>query len=131
MLTSLDAANIAKNREYGIEPPVPINSLQALLQAVIAPKIAAISSKFGALSGGLGGTFGASSGGSLGGGAGAGASIDDDPENAELADGGTGGSAGGSGGILTSVLKLSGPILSSSSASAKGGAPIPVEDNDE
>jgi len=126
LLTSLDAANVAKNKEYGIEPPVPINSLQALLQAVIAPKIAAISSKFGAFSGGSGG-FGASSGGT-----GAGASVDDDGEHAEIAsDGSSAGSAGGSGHILSSVLKLSGPILSSSSASAKGGQLVPVETTEE
>lgn len=96
---------------------------------MIAPKIAAISTKFGALSGGLSGTFGGSSGGLSGG---AGASVDEEV-NADISGGdeSVGVSAGGSGGALTSILKLSGPILSSSSASAKGGAPIPVEDSDE
>lgn len=98
---------------------------------MIAPKIAAITSKFGALSGGLSGGSGGA-GLSFGGSSGAGPSSDDDSEDAELSsDGSSGGASAGSGGILTSVLKLSGPILSSSSASAKGGQPIPVEDSDE
>lgn len=129
-MTTLDAANVAKNKEYGIEAPVPVNSLGALLQAVLAPKLQFISSKFGALSGGFssGSSFGASSGSPTAAGA------DGDLENAELSEDGSvsaGGSPLGSGSIVTSVFKLSGPILSSSAASAKGGAPIPVASDDD
>lgn len=135
-IDQLDQANIAKNKAAGIESPPPVNSLQQLLQAVISPKIAAITSKFGALSGssagglgGLSGGFGASSGGSP-------AISDDDSDSSESADLNENGlpvQSGGSGTILTSLLKLSGPILSSSSGSAKAGAtlPLPSEDDEE
>lgn len=126
MLESFDQTNIAKNKQYGIEAPAPITSLQSLLQAVISPKIAAITSKFGALSGGSIGGGGLSIGG---GGASAGGDPTDQ-DNAELSSDGSQGSAGGSGGILSSVLKLSGPILSSSSSSAKGGQPVPVSSDE-
>jgi len=125
LIASLDQANIAKNKEYGIEPPKPINSLQSLIQAVISPKIAAITSKFSALSGS---SSSSSAGLSLGGGAGAdtsGIAGDDDDADDDSGDipagDAAGGSAGGVGGLFKSVLKLSGPILSSSSSSAKGG----------
>jgi len=132
LITSLDQTNIAKNKQYGIEAPKPITSLQSLIQAVISPKIAAITSKFGALSGG------SSSGGagfSLGGGAEAGASVSSEDEDDAGLSAGAGVSAGGSsagvGGLLSSFLKLSGPILSSSSSSAKGGSPAPAVADDD
>lgn len=110
--------------------------MQQLLQAVISPKIAAITSKFGALSGASAGGFGGSSG--FGGGAPAGVPVGDDSDSSDHAnldeDGleaaPAAGALGGSGNILGSFLKLSGPILSSSSASAKGGPQIPIEDAD-
>jgi len=132
LISSFDQTNIAKNKQYGIESPKPINSLQSLIQAVISPKIAAITSKFGALSGS------SSSGGfGLSGGAGAGAGTpigDDDDANAEISvDSSSSGGSPGVGGLLSSFLKLSGPILSSSAQSAKGGtvATPTSDDSDE
>lgn len=141
-LNQLDQTNIAKNKAAGIEPPAPINSLQQLLQAVISPKIAAITSKFGALSGSSAGGLGGLSGGLSGGGAVPVPSGDDDDSEDHSADinddtlapgaGGSGGFlAGGSGNIISSVLKLSGPIFSSSSGAAKAGPVIPIEDTDD
>lgn len=131
LLNQFDAANVAKNKAAGIEPPVPINSLQQLLQAVIQPKIAAITSKFGALSGSSAGGLGGLSGGFSGGAAPATDSDDDhadqitdDLDAAPVA-------SGGSGNIISSFLKLSGPILSSSSAGAKGGQLVPIPDESE
>lgn len=78
---------------------------------------------------------GGSGGFSLSGGTGAGtgASDDDaDSDNAELtSDAGSSGGAAGSGGILSSFLKLSGPILSSSASSAKGGQTVALDDSEE
>ncbi|XP_055713226.1 uncharacterized protein LOC129807769 isoform X2 [Phlebotomus papatasi] len=94
----LDQTNIAKNKQLGIESPPQINSLQSLISAVITPKIQAITNKFGGLSGsflGGSGTGFATSGGETG----------DDAS----------GGGNGFGGILTSLLRFSGPILSSSS----------------
>ena len=137
MINSFDQANIAKNKAAGIEPPVPIDSLQQLLQAVISPKIAAITSKFGALSGSSAGSLGGLSGG-FGGLSGGGVPVitDDDSDSNETADLNEAGvpiASAGSGNIVTSFLKLSGPILSTSSGSAKGviTAPVPVEDDEE
>lgn len=94
---------------------------------MISPKIAAITSKFGALSAG---GFGGSSG-SLSGGSGLPSPSGDTDDNGQLTDDDTGApvASAGSGNIISSFLKLSGPILSSSSSSAKGiGAPqIPIE----
>lgn len=64
---------------------------------------------------------------------------DDDSDSTETADLNEAGvpiASGGSGNIVTSFLKLSGPLLSSSSGSAKGigvgvGVPVPVGDEDE
>lgn len=132
MVEQFDAANAAKNAQYGIVAPPPINSLQQLLQAVISPKIAAITSKFSTLSGASTGGFGGSSGF---GGAPAAAvqSEDSDSDQDADLDGGVPAPAalGGSGNILGSFLKLSGPILSSSSASAKGGQQVPIDDSEE
>lgn len=117
---------MAKNKAAGIEPPVPVNSLQQLLQAVISPKIAAITSKFGALSGSSAGSLGGLSGGFSGG---APVATDDDSdsdEHADLNEAGAPIASGGSGNIISSFLKLSGPILSSSSAGTKGVAVVPV-----
>lgn len=124
----MDQTNVAKNKEYGIEVPAPITSLQSLIQAVISPKIAAITKKFTSLSSGA-------SSGSLGGSAGVAVGDDGETENAELsnADGSSSVSSAGSGGILSSFLKLSGPILSSSSSSAKGGQSqtLSLDDSEE
>lgn len=130
MVDQLEATNAAKNAQYGIVAPAPINSLQELLQAVIQPKIAAITGKFGALSGAFAGSFGGSSG--IGGAPAGGLAVESDTDGDDSSD--LDGAApvaasGGSGNILGSILKLSGPILSSSSASGKGGAQIPIEDS--
>ncbi|XP_031625589.1 uncharacterized protein LOC116342210 [Contarinia nasturtii] len=137
LLNQFDETNVAKNKAAGIEPPAPISSLQQLLQAVIQPKLAVITSKFGALSGSSAGGLGSLSGGSSGGLSG-GAPVpspDSDDSHADLNDDDTGAPvvSGGSGNILSSFLKLSGPILSSSSSSAKGGqlVPIPTDDDEE
>lgn len=136
LINSFDQANIAKNKAAGIEPPVPVNSLQQLLQAVISPKIAAITSKFGALSGSSAGGIGGLSGGF--GGSGIPVASDDDSDSNETADLNEAGvpiQSAGSGNIVTSFLKLSGPLLSSSSGSAKGvgviPVPVPSEDDEE
>ncbi|XP_059616693.1 uncharacterized protein LOC132261759 [Phlebotomus argentipes] len=109
----LDQTNVAKNKQYGIEPPPQINSLQSLISAVITPKIQAITSKFGSLSGsflGGSGTGFATAGGDAG-------------------DASGGGS--GFGGILTSLLRFSGPILSSSSGGGQTGGDELGEDTDD
>uniref|UniRef100_A0A1B0CDA0 Uncharacterized protein n=1 Tax=Lutzomyia longipalpis TaxID=7200 RepID=A0A1B0CDA0_LUTLO len=112
----LDQTNIAKNKQYGIESPPQINSLQSLISAVITPKIQAITSKLGGLSGsflgGAGGGF-ATTGG----------------ETATDASGGGGGS--GFGGILTSLLRFSGPLLSSSSGGTQSSDDDLGEDQDD
>ncbi|XP_055297946.1 uncharacterized protein LOC129566225 [Sitodiplosis mosellana] len=133
-LNAFDATNAAKNAAAGITPPVPITSLQQLLSAVIQPKIAAITAKFGALSGSSAGGLGGLSGGSSGGGNVPVPSPDSDDatdDHADLSDDGAVVASGGSGNIISSFLKLSGPILSSSSAGAKGGQLVPVDDNEE
>ncbi|KAJ6640282.1 hypothetical protein Bhyg_13032 [Pseudolycoriella hygida] len=103
-IDTLDKQNIIKNKQHHIEVPVPIKSFQGLIQAVISPKITAITSKIGSLSGAFGGSSGGGGGDS----------------HAE------GTSSGGLGGIVSSFLKLSGPILSSSSGSASGGGGLSV-----
>lgn len=105
---------MVKNQQHGIVAPVPIANFQSLIQAVITPKIQSLTSTIGGLSGSLGGVFGGSSGGGASGGA-AGADGDAAP---------AGGASAGIGGILSSFLRLSGPILSSSSQSAGGGAAV-------
>lgn len=85
--------------------PVPITDFQSLIGAVIQPKVQALTSKFGAFSGFLGGGSG---------GAGAAATVD-----------GSGASAG-LGNVLSSLLRLSGPILQSSSG---GGAAASTTDD--
>lgn len=122
---------MAKNKAAGIEPPVPVNSLQQLLQAVISPKIAAITSKFGALSGSSAGGLGGLSGGFSGGAAPSSDVSGDSDENADLDEAGAPIASAGSAGFLTPFLKLSGPILSSSSAGAKGGQLSPIPDDSE
>lgn len=127
LLNQFDQTNIAKNKAAGIEAPAPISSLQQLLQAVISPKIAAITQKFGALSGSsAGGIGGLSGGGSVP------VPSPDDDDTAELSDdAGAPIASAGSGNIISSFLKLSGPILSSSSAGAKVGQQVPIDDDSE
>lgn len=109
----MDKGNIEKNRQLGIETPQPIPSFQALISGVIGPKISAITQKLGGLSsGGLSSVLGGSSGSSSSGSSGSGSQSE-----SETDDSGSGGSAAGAGGlsnILSSVLRLSGPLLSSS-----------------
>lgn len=136
LLNQFDQANIAKNKAAGIEPPTPVTSLQQLLQAVISPKIAAITSKFGALSGSSAGGLGGLSGGFSGGPVPVPSADDDDSsdDHADLGDdGGAPIASAGSGNLISSFLKLSGPILSSSSSGAKAGpvVPVSIDDSDE
>lgn len=92
-IDTLDKQNVEKNKQANIEVPKPINSIQDLISAVITPKITAITSKIGSLSG----SFLGSSGGASSGGNGSGSS-----------------SNGGLGNIVSSLLRLSGPLLTSS-----------------
>lgn len=120
-IDTLDKQNIVKNAQHNIVAPVPIPDIPTLIQAVVSPKIQAITQTIGSLSGGglgggLGGLFGSSSSGSAGS-TGGGA----DGEDGGSSSGG-GGASAGIGGVLSSILRLSGPILSSSSSSATGGA---------
>lgn len=104
------------------------------MQAVISPKIAAITSKFGALSGSSAGGLGGLSGGLSGGGIPSPSPDSDDTseDHADLSDDtGAPVASAGSGNIISSFLKLSGPILSSSSSGAKGGQLVPVEVSEE
>lgn len=133
-MNQFEATNAAKNKAAGIEPPVPITSLQQLLSAVIQPKIAAITSKFGALSGTSAGGLGGLSGGFSGGGNVPVPSPDSDDgdDHADINDdGGAPVAVSGSGNIISSFLKLSGPILSSSSAGAKVSQLTPIDDSEE
>lgn len=98
-MDQFDKQNIIKNKEAGIEVPKPITSFQSLISAVITPKVQAITSKFGHLSGFIGGASGGLSGGLSGG---------------HGATEGSGQSAG-LGNVISSLLKLSGPILAGSS----------------
>ena len=112
-MDQLDKQNIAKNKAAGIEVPKPITSFQSLISAVITPKVQAITSKFGHLSGFIGGA----SGGGLSAGHGS-------------AEGGAGQSAG-IGNILTSFLRLSGPILSGSSGGAQQNTSDDFDDDED
>lgn len=91
----------------------------------------------GSSAGGFGGLSGGLSGGSVGSSPDA-ATVDtsdsDDSSNPDSSDiGGAPVASAGSGGIVKSFLSLSGPILSSSSSSAKGGQlqPAPIDDSEE
>lgn len=110
-MDQLDKQNIAKNKEANIEVPKPINSFQSLISAVITPKVQAITSKFGHLSGFIGGASGGLSGGH---------------GSAE----GSGQSAG-LGNVLSSLLRLSGPILSGSSGGAQHNTSDDFDDDDD
>lgn len=125
-IDALDKQNIVKNAQHNIVPPPKIPDLPTLVQAVVSPKIQAITQTIGGLSGGLGGglgsVFGSSSGGSSGGssnGSGSGGGLGEDGEDGGSPAGSS--ASAGIGGILSSILRLSGPILSSSSQSANGG----------
>ncbi|XP_065091332.1 uncharacterized protein LOC135712293 [Ochlerotatus camptorhynchus] len=112
----LDHANIEKNKQYHIESPKPITSFQTLVSSVITPKVQFFTSKLGSFSGGL---LGGSSGGSNG-------HSNDDSDH------GNGGQAApGLGGVLSSLLKLSGPILSGSSGSNGGSNSVSLGDHDD
>lgn len=105
LVNDLDRFNIQKNRQYNIVAPKPINTLQDLINGIVSPKIQELTAQFSHLSGSLlgGGSSGSSSGG-----------------------GDASAQSGGLGNILSSVFRLSGPILSGSSggggAAAGGGA---------
>jgi len=107
-IDQLDHQNIEKNKQHHIESPKPINSFQDLISAVITPKITAITSKIGSLSGSfLGGSSGNGSPG-----------------------GSSDGGSGGLGGIVSSLLRLSGPLLTSSAGSGGSTNTNSVDDDD-
>lgn len=109
-IDTLDKQNIEKNKQHHIESPKPISNFQDLISSVITPKITAITSKIGSLSGSF---LGGSSGGSNGDGHGA--------------------SGGGLGGVVSSLLRLSGPLLTSSAGggSSSGGSHSNDLDDDD
>ncbi|XP_019558442.2 uncharacterized protein LOC134283900 isoform X2 [Aedes albopictus] len=115
LVDKLDQTNIEKNKQHHIESPKPITSFQTLVSSVITPKVQFITSKIGSFSGGL-------LGGSSGGGG---------HSNGNGDDHGNGSPASpGLGGVVSSLLKLSGPILSGSSG-ANGGNSVSLGDNDD
>lgn len=83
--------------------PAPIHSFQDLISGVISPKISAITQKFGSLSSGI---LGSSSGSASGGSSASGGHSDGGDENG-------GSAAGGLSGIISAVLRLSGPLIAS------------------
>lgn len=127
----MDKSNIEKNKQHGIEAPQPVPSFQALISGIITPKISAITQTFGSLSSGvLGGSAGSS--GSLS--SGSSGSSSGGAQSADGSDDTSGGSAaGGLGGIISSVLRLSGPILSASLGGGAngGGADSTTEADDD
>ncbi|XP_058443000.1 uncharacterized protein LOC131425270 [Malaya genurostris] len=113
LVEKLDHANIEKNKQYHIESPQPIPSFQSLVSSVITPKVQFITHKLGALSGGFLGGLSGSSGGHG----------DDHDDHGK--------GAPNLGGVVSSLLKLSGPILSGSSGSNYGGNSVSHDDNDD
>lgn len=101
----MDKSNIEKNKQHNIVSPQPIPNFQTLISAVITPKISAITQKFGSLSGSF-----------LGGSSGGGSTDGNGDGNS-----GSGGSGSALGGIVSSLFKLSGPILSASTGLGAGG----------
>lgn len=96
----MDRQNVEKNKQHNIETPKPINNFQDLISGVITPKITAITGKIGSLSG----SFLGSSSGSAGSGS------------------DSNGSGGGLGNIVSSLLRLSGPLLAGGSGGSSGTA---------
>lgn len=119
LVDKLDHVNIEKNRQHHIESPKPITSFQSLVSSVITPKVQFITSKIGSFSGGfIGGASSGSSGGK-------GHDGDDDHGNGSPA-------SPGLGGVVSSLLKLSGPILSGSSGGNGGGSnSVSLGDHDD
>ncbi|XP_055523749.1 uncharacterized protein LOC129717684 isoform X2 [Wyeomyia smithii] len=114
LIDKLDHANIEKNKQYHIESPKPIGDLSQLISSVITPKVQFITQKFGSLSSGLLGGF---SGGSNG-----------DGHSDEH---GNGNAPPALGGVVSSLLKLSGPILSGSSGGNGGSNSVSLNDHDD
>ncbi|XP_053698067.1 uncharacterized protein LOC128745105 [Sabethes cyaneus] len=119
LVDKLDHANIEKNKQYHIESPKPIGDLSSLISSVITPKVQFITSKIGSLSSGLLG--GLSAGGSSGGNG-----HDNDHGN-----GNGNGAPPALGGVVSSLLKLSGPILSGSSGANGGSNSVSLNDHDD
>ncbi|XP_062537472.1 uncharacterized protein LOC134205851 isoform X2 [Armigeres subalbatus] len=116
LVDKLDQANIEKNKLHHIESPKPITSFKTLVASVITPKVQFITSKIGAFSGGL-----------LGGSSGGGHNGDGDDH-----DNGNGSPAApGLGGVVSSLLKLSGPILAGSSGNNGGTNSVSLGDHDD
>lgn len=124
----MDQQNIAKNKLHNIEAPKPITTFQDLITAVITPKITGLTQKLGSLSGSFLGGAGGGSGSFLGGGSAGGLSSGGASDESGQSAG-----PGGLGGILSSVLRLSGPLLSSSSGGAASGGTkdTSAEDDDD
>lgn len=93
-IDTLDRQNVAKNKEHNIETPKPITNFQDLISGVLTPKITAVTGKLGSLSGSF---IGGSSGGA-----------------------GSDSNGGGLGNIVSSLLRLSGPLLAGGSGSSSG-----------
>ncbi|XP_055616535.1 uncharacterized protein LOC129762354 isoform X1 [Toxorhynchites rutilus septentrionalis] len=114
LVDKLEQVNIEKNKQHHIESPKPITSFQTLVSSVITPKVQFITQKIGSLSGSF---LGGSSGGGDNGG--------DEHGNGSPA-------APGLGGVVSSLLKLSGPILSGSSGANGGGSnSVSLGDHDD
>lgn len=118
LVDKLDHANIEKNKQYHIESPKPIGDLSSLISSVITPKVQFITHKIGSLSSGLlGGLSGGSSGGH-----------DDGHGNGN---GNGNGAPPALGGVVSSLLKLSGPILSGSSGANGGSNSVSLDHDDD
>lgn len=98
----------------GIEPPQPVPNFQALISGIITPKINAVSQTFAGLSSGVLGSSAGLSGSSSGSSSSSANGNDSDSSNG-------GGNGGGLSNVLSSVLRLSGPILSASLGNSGGG----------
>ncbi|XP_004521639.1 uncharacterized protein LOC101463160 isoform X1 [Ceratitis capitata] len=110
VIEQLDRANIEKNKQWDIKPPVPIKDLQTLVTAVVSPKIRSLGNIANDLTTGVLTTITAFSGSSAG----------------------NGNANAGLGNIVSKFLGFSGPILQGSAAGAGGaGGTTPAPDSDE
>lgn len=108
LISHLDQFNIQKNKAYNIvSPPHGKVAFGQVISEVIGPKVQLVTSKLGS----LGGLAGGLSGSAHAGGYGASASVSAD----------AGGAGSGFGNILSSFLRLSGPLLGSVSGGGHVG----------
>ncbi|XP_053949272.1 uncharacterized protein LOC128857545 [Anastrepha ludens] len=111
VIEQLDRANIEKNRQWDIRPPVPIRDFQTLVTAVVSPKIRSLGNIANDLTTGVLTTITAFSGSSAG--------------------NGSANPNAGLGNIVSKFLGFSGPILQGSAAGPAGGGTTPAPDSDE